>query len=394
MFQKAERKQAKLRLALQGPSGSGKTFSALTIARGVVGPEGKIAVIDTEEGSASLYADKFDFDVAELRPLPARQQPGNKDNFHPANFVAMIKMAEDAGYDLIIIDSASHEWIGKGGVLEIHDAMPGNSWTNWAKCNPMHDEFMQAILRSKAHIILTLRSKAAHVQSEKDGKKVIEKLGLQSQMRDGFEYELTSTLQMVGEMACRDKDRTGLFQPDAWFKPTIETGEMLRDWMAKGVSPADQLQAFLNKIEAIESEEGYVAFWNNNKASIMSHPDFETRIKPAMSEKKAALTQAAQGRQKEPAQDRQSRQPRDEYEPGGGGMGDPMPSDEAKDSSGSITTNQMKAIQAYFSKKGTKDRESRLAELSNFFGAFIESTKALTFEQASEFISTINQEAA
>lgn len=363
MFQPAQRKQAKLRLALQGPSGSGKTFSALTIAQGVVGDEGKIALIDTEEGSASLYADKFNFDVAELRPLPANQQPGRKKEFHPANFVAMIKAAEEAGYDLIIIDSASHEWMGKGGVLEIHDTMPGNSWTNWLKCNPIHEEFLQSILRSKAHIILTLRSKTAHVQTEKNGKQVIEKLGLQSQMREGFEYELTSTLQMVGEMACRDKDRTGLFQPDEWFKPTVETGEMLREWLTKGISPKVMLEGFLDKISAIETEVSFLSFWNGNKNALLAHPEYKTQIEPALAVKKSEITETAQ------------------------------------DEETAITAEQSEAIKSYFLKKGMGgevNQTERLAELSNFFGRGIGSTDELTTEDAQSFIQAINsnQEAA
>lgn len=257
-FKKATRKQLKLRLALQGPSGSGKSFSAQLIARGVVGPEGKIAVIDTEEGSASLYADRFDFDTCDLRPP-----------FEPEAYIKLIKEAEAAGYDLIIIDSASHEWIGQGGCLEIHDAMPGNSWVNWGPVNKRHSAFLEAILRCKCHVILTLRAKQAYVQAQKNGKQVIEKKGLQSQQRDGFEYELTSVLALESEMACRDKDRTGLFAEGVWFKPTIETGEKLAEWLGEGTDFVGELQA---AIKACNSEAELMALFQREKASINAHP--------------------------------------------------------------------------------------------------------------------------
>src|SRR5690606_31598618 len=107
MFKKAERKQARLRLALAGPSGSGKTYSALQMAKGL---GSKIAVIDTEHGSASLYADAAEFDVMELHAP-----------YSPERYVEAIQAAEAAGYDVLIIDSYSHEWTGPGGCLEIND---------------------------------------------------------------------------------------------------------------------------------------------------------------------------------------------------------------------------------------------------------------------------------
>ena len=121
MFTKATRKKVFLKLAVTGPSGSGKTYSALRLARGLVGPSGKVALIDTENGSASLYADKFEFDTLDLAPP-----------FDHQKFVEGISAAVQAGYQCIIIDSASHFW---EGILEYKsqlDSRPGsNSYTNW-----------------------------------------------------------------------------------------------------------------------------------------------------------------------------------------------------------------------------------------------------------------------
>jgi KaiC/GvpD/RAD55 family RecA-like ATPase len=102
-FKKAERTKAKLKLAITGPSGSGKTMSALRLAKGI---GGRIALIDTENESASLYSDRFEFDTLALSP------PYTTDKYLEA-----LKAAMDAQYDVVIIDSISHQWAGEGGIL-------------------------------------------------------------------------------------------------------------------------------------------------------------------------------------------------------------------------------------------------------------------------------------
>lgn len=130
-FQKATKKQAKGRMAIDGPSGSGKTFTALRVAKALA-PTGKIAVIDTERGSASKYADLFSFDVCEIA-----------DDFHPNHYIKALKEAEEAGYEVVVIDSLSHAWEGAGGVLELTDkaaarSKAGNSYTAWRETTPIH----------------------------------------------------------------------------------------------------------------------------------------------------------------------------------------------------------------------------------------------------------------
>ncbi|MEG4669489.1 ATP-binding protein, partial [Enterobacter cloacae] len=189
-FEKAMRKKAKLRLALTGPSGSGKTYSALLVAKGI---GGKIAFIDTEKGSASLYSDVAEFDVLELDPP-----------FSPERFIEAIKSAEDAGYDSLVIDSITHEWGGVGGCLELVDTIAkakyrGNSWSAWSEINPRHRLFLDAILRSPMHIIATMRSKTETAQVEENGRKKVAKLGMKSEQRDGVEYEFTTVLDIAHE---------------------------------------------------------------------------------------------------------------------------------------------------------------------------------------------------
>ena len=238
-FTKARRKKAKLRLALTGPSGSGKTWGALLIAKGI---GGKIACIDTEKGSASLYESIVDFDCLELSPP-----------YTPEAYIRAIQVAEKAGYDTLIVDSTTHEWSGSGGVLEILDEVAkakyrGNTWSAWNELTPRHRKFIDAMLQSSMHIIATGRSKTETAQSDVNGKKGVVKLGMKTEQRDGFEYEFTVVLDIIhdGHYAVASKDRTGLFGGDA--KPiSYETGTMLRDWLDMGVEPP--------KVEFITEEQ-------------------------------------------------------------------------------------------------------------------------------------------
>jgi len=225
MFKPAVKEKLKARIAIEGPSGSGKTYSALVLARGLVGNSGKIAMIDTEQESGKLYANLIAFDHATL------EAP-----YTPERYVSLIQMAEKSGYECIIIDSMSHEWMGTGGILEIHDSLPGNSYTNWAKVNPRHNNFLETILKSKCHIIATMRSKQAYaLETNEKGKQEPKKLGLAPQQRDGMEYEFTAVLKMdITHMATGDKDRTGLFPSGEWFKPTEAIGADLGKWLNDG----------------------------------------------------------------------------------------------------------------------------------------------------------------
>ena len=232
-FAKALRKKAKLRLALTGPSGSGKTYGALEIAKGL---GGKTAVIDTEKGSASLYSDRFNFDVLELDPP-----------FTPERFIEAIGAAQEAGYDNLIIDSITHEWSGSGGCLELLDGLAkakyrGNTWSAWSEITPRHNAFLDAILRSDLHIIATMRSKTETAQVDKgNGKKGVDKLGMKSEQRDGVEYEFTTILDLNHEThtAMASKDRTGLFSNAEVTQLNESTGKKLMDWLNDGRTKAE-----------------------------------------------------------------------------------------------------------------------------------------------------------
>ena len=224
-LKKATRKQVKLRLGLSAVSGGGKTYSALLLAYGMTNDWTKIAVIDTENSSASLYSHLGEFNVIDL------QAP-----FTPERYIEAIKACEDGGMEVIIIDSVTHEWDGKGGILDISNSMNGNSYTNWAKLTPRHDAFINSVLQSNCHVITSVRRKQDYELTKNDNGKVVPvKVGLKEITREGFEYELTLNLNIeMNHHATASKDRTGLFIDKPEFVITPETGKLLIDWCNSG----------------------------------------------------------------------------------------------------------------------------------------------------------------
>ena len=227
-FVRAERKRAKARIGLVGPAGSGKTMSALKLAFGIVGPEGRIAVIDTEHGSASLYAHLCEYDVLEISaPFTAKK------------YLAAIKEAEEKKYDILLIDSLSHAWAGPGGILEFVDNLTEvkNKFTAWREASPQHNSLVEAMLQSPIHIIGTMRAKTEYVLSEDDkGKKVPKKVGLAPVQRESMDYEFTLVFDIDRDkhIATSSKDRTSLF--DGFYeKLEIHHGELIRNWLETGV---------------------------------------------------------------------------------------------------------------------------------------------------------------
>ena len=294
-FKKAVRHQSKLRLAITGPSGSGKTYGALQIAMGL---GGKIAVIDTEKGSASLYSHMCDFDVLELKPP-----------YSPERFIEAIQAAEQAGYNNLIMDSITHEWSGVGGCLELVDGIAkakykGNSWSAWNEVTPRHRSFIDTLLRSDMHIIATMRSKTETVQAEENGRKKVVKLGMKAEQRDGTDFEFTTVLDLVhdGHYANASKDRTGLFTGKDPVRLSPDTGKMLLAWLSSAeaekaqaepqgpvVSWADPyLDAINTARDMTELKSAYDAAVAQNKKQ--GDADTASRIAAAKDDRKIALT--------------------------------------------------------------------------------------------------------
>ena len=230
-IKKAEKAKQKLRLLISGGSGSGKTYGSLELMSTLVK---KFVVIDSENESSALYADKFNFDIISI-----------KDNYSPEIYVEAIKTAEKAGYEGIIIDHATHEWSGPGGCLAMVDraskrSSTGNSFTAWNGVTEKHNKFIEAILNSSCHMIVTCRAKTKYeMKLNSKGKNVPVKLGLEPIQRDGFEYEFTTVFNLDDEhcFTC-SKDRTSLFTNiDEPVPLTKETAEKLLEWLGTGVEP-------------------------------------------------------------------------------------------------------------------------------------------------------------
>lgn len=242
-LQQAQRHQVKLRIGLSGASGFGKTYSALLLANGIANDWTKIAIIDTENNSASLYSDLGNFNTISL-----------SEPYSPERYIKAIKICEEANMEVIICDSITHEWQGTGGCLHIHEQL-GGRFQDWAKVSPRHQAFIDAILQSKAHIITTVRSKIDYsMDTSSSGKTKVVKHGLKSITREGFEYELTANFELINEnhMAKASKDRTGLFMNKPEFVINSSTGRKLMQWCNLGLS----VEQARKEIESCTTLEG------------------------------------------------------------------------------------------------------------------------------------------
>lgn len=223
-FQPAEKSQGYLRLAIYGPSGSGKTMSSLRIATGL---GGRVAVIDTERGSASKYADRWQFDVAELA-----------DDKGISKLVQALNAAQQAGYNVVIIDSLSHAW---QELLAEVDRLAqakyrGNSWAAWSEGTPKQRGLIDALLSYPGHVIATMRARTEWL-ADTSGKKgsAPVRVGLAPEQGKGIEYEFDLLMEIsVDNVAHIIKDRTGEFHGQVIDKPDEELGERLAAWLGTG----------------------------------------------------------------------------------------------------------------------------------------------------------------
>jgi hypothetical protein len=261
VFQRAERKKAYLKLALTGPSGSGKTFSALQLAFGL---GQRIALVDTENGSGSLYAHLGAYDTAELA-----------SPFTVEKYIRAIEEAVRGRYDVLILDSISHAWAAEGGLLDKKgalDARGGNQYTNWAPITKEHEAFKSALLQSPIHLIATMRSKTEYVVEQTDrGKSAPRKVGLAPIQRDGMEYEFTVVLDIAADhSAAAGKDRTGIFD-GLNGKITPEHGRQLAAWLNSGADPRPAPPP--PRPTAQQPDETNRAYNNRTRAAVPPIPD-------------------------------------------------------------------------------------------------------------------------
>jgi hypothetical protein len=276
MFQirKAERRQAKLRLALMGVSGSGKSVGAINLAAGM---GGKFILIDTEHRSADLYAHLADFDVINL------DKP-----FTPEKYVQAINYCEERGYETIIIDSLSHAWSGEGGALDMHDmatnASPSkNSYMAWNEVTPWQNKLVNTIIQSPSHIIVTLRVKTHYDLVDIQGKKKPIKIGLAPIQRAELEYEFTTVLSIDKDshLCTSSKDRTEIFE-GKHEKISKETGRKIIEWLNNGKSfkevEKEEVGKFTQDLESCSTMESLRTTFRIARDKYPSHYDSFLKI--------------------------------------------------------------------------------------------------------------------
>jgi hypothetical protein len=223
-FVKATKKKSRARVALVGPSGSGKTYTALLVAKTL---GARIAVIDTERGSASKYAgDVADFDVCEL------------GTFEPKHYIQALKDAAASGFDVVVVDSMSHAWEGTGGLLDQVDAR-GGRFEAWKDMAPQLRAFIDAILAYPGHVIVTMRSKTEWVveQVEKKGRMVSEprKIGLAPKFKEGMEYEFDIVGELDNGTLHISKSRCPALTGEYIKHPGAPLAKTLLQWLDQGV---------------------------------------------------------------------------------------------------------------------------------------------------------------
>ncbi len=246
VIQRAERTQVKLRIALQGSSGGGKTATSLMIARGMVAElerrgalpghlDCHIGLLDTERDSAKLYSHLVPFDTIVLQPP-----------YSPSRYLKALSALERAGYSVIIVDQITHEWYGEGGVLQmVRDSKEQNDFAKWNGPSQEHELFIDTLLKSPAHLIVTMRSKTAWVLEDEVGRdgrtrKKPKRIGMQAKQREGTEYEFTTLLDLeVGSNSATClKDRTELFVINEQVgRMGPDWGKRLIDWVYSAKKP-------------------------------------------------------------------------------------------------------------------------------------------------------------
>ncbi len=232
-LRQSERKKAKIKLAIQGGAGSGKTYSSILLAQGLSKDLSNVAIIDTENGSADLYAHLGNYNVLTL------QSP-----FTPEKYIKAIDVCLKAQMSVIILDSISHAW---DYLIDYHSQLTGNSFTNWNKVMPLHKSLINKVLQADAHIIATMRTKQDYVLNQKDGKYVPEKVGLKAIQKEGVDYEFTIVFDIdIKHLVQCSKDRTGLFMNKPEFIINSSTGQKILEWCNSGTN----LQEARNKIKA------------------------------------------------------------------------------------------------------------------------------------------------
>ncbi len=251
----AKRELIWVKVALMGPSGSGKTYSALRLAKGITteieketGEKPKTIMGNTEQKRGYYYANEFEYDIVDIG-----------SPHHPEKYVEFIDWAVEQGYQIIIMDSTSHEWMGKGGCLQLQQEA-GGTYQAWSKVTPRHNKFIESIADSPVHLIATMRGKDQYeLNKDDDGKLNVKKLGVGPEQRSGFEYEFTASflLDQKSNLAEIEKDNTHLFENEGNVILSEKHGEQLIKWANSGEGytiPVRSTETEQEKLNVIRGE--------------------------------------------------------------------------------------------------------------------------------------------
>ena len=255
--QKAVREKIYTKVALMAPSGGGKTYSALRLATGmkeelekITGKPCRILMANTEGARGRYYANEFDYDIIDL-----------VEPFNPEQFSEAIDFAVNEGYDILLMDSTSPEWDGKGGCLELQQ-QAGGTYQAWGKVTPRHNKFINAIADSPIHIIATMRGKDQYEVSKDDrGKTSVQKLGVGAKQRDGFEYEFTCTFLIDQKTNCAEvqKDNTHIFEHEGATLLTENHGKKIMQWANSGEGYTPVVRKEETNTDTADADDGITA---------------------------------------------------------------------------------------------------------------------------------------
>ena len=276
-LQKAHKQRVKLRIGISSPSGFGKTYSALLLAFGMTQDWTKIAVIDTENGSANLYAELGDYNTLNL------EAP-----YSPERYIEALRACEKASMEVVIIDSITHEWTGKGGCLQIHEQL-GGRFQDWAKVTPRHQAFIDAILTSSCHVITTVRKKIDYsMDKDSNGKTKVVKVGLKDITREGLDFEMTTCFEIINDnnLVIASKDRTNLFSGKPEFKITSGTGKLLIKWCNNDQTEQEILATISKEIIACTTVEGLRHIYSK-------YPSYQAKMNDTILLRKAVIDNIA-----------------------------------------------------------------------------------------------------
>ncbi|MFD8970495.1 AAA family ATPase [Streptomyces sp. NPDC059568] len=387
-FAPATREQARARIGIQGPAGSGKTKTLLRIAEGLA-QGGPIGLVDTERGSALTYA-----------TVPNRPELGGHSFLHlpmdthdPRHLTGVVAEAERIGLAVLGIDSWSHFWNGRGGLLEIVEKAgsasgSGGTFGGWRTGNPIEQAMLDALLNFRGHLIVTMRTKTDYVIQGK----TVTKVGTKTVQRDGTEYELGVLMDMVEGTATITKTRYEPLDGLVIHHPGEEIGETILEQLGQGVDP---VAAIIDGLTAEDlTYQGALELHAKAKSKgLLStghlHPttgepttigdliaEYGTALKPAPAPAPVASTPAGQ-----PPANEQS------------GMAEPTADGPARPTGDApVTAPQMRMMHAFFTRVGLgakEDRERRLHASSLIVGRQLGSANELTSAEAATLLDTL-----